>query len=173
MERPAEAALEVPAELEMPPEPITTHRIRVRWARWLGIGGGLLVLASSLMLAWLLVDLWRLERLPPAAAVTALYRRLVRYGAWLGVLSQPGDTPHEFAATVTVRLRHLAENRRWGRFLISAVDEVCLLADLCTRALYSRHEPKAREQVQAIRAWSRLRRRVWMARLMPHPRGQS
>jgi transglutaminase-like putative cysteine protease len=173
VKRPADAPLEVPAELEMPPEPITAYRIRVRWARWLGIGGGLLVLAGSLIIAWLLVDVWRLKRLPPAAAVTALYRRLVRYGPWLGVLSRTGDTPHEFAATVTVRLRHLADNRRGGRFLISAVDEVSLLADLCTRALYSRHEPKAPEQVQAIRAWSRLRRRVWVARLMPHPRGQS
>jgi hypothetical protein len=166
MERPADAATEVPAELEMPPEPITAYRGRIKWAWGLGIGGGLLLLAGSLILAWSLADVWRLRRLPPAAAVAALYRRLYRYGSWLGVLSRAGTTPHEFTATVTRRLGALAESRRLGRFLSSAAGEMGLLTDLCIRALYSLHQPQAGDQVRAIQAWGRLRRRMWLARLL-------
>jgi transglutaminase-like putative cysteine protease len=166
MERPADVPLETLAELETLPEPITAHRARVRWARWLGIGGALLVVAGSLIVAWLLADASRLRRLLPSAAVTALYRRLYRYGPWLGVLSRVGATPYEFSASVTRRLGDLAQGRRGGRFLFSAVDEVGLLTELCVRALYSLHEPQAEDQARAIQAWSRLRRRLWWARLL-------
>ncbi len=166
IERPAEALPEVAAELETPPEPITARRSRAAWAWGLGIGGGLLTLALAGALIWLLVDFWRLRNLPPRAAVVHLYQRLYRYGRWLGANPRQGDTPREFAAALGLRLRNLAENRSWGALLDSAPSEIRWLADLCTRALYSLHRPHESEQKQAVQTWSRLRGRLWLARLL-------
>jgi transglutaminase-like putative cysteine protease len=163
--RPAEALPEVPAELQAPPEPITARRARLNWAIGLGIGGGLLVLTLAGFAIWWIVDAWRLRRLPPGAAVLDLYRRLYRYARWLGVGSREGDTPHEFAATLTLRLKELAQRHRGGRRLLPARREIRWLTELCARTLYSRHKPQVSEQAEALQVWSRLRRRLWLARL--------
>jgi transglutaminase-like putative cysteine protease len=166
IERPADALAEVPADLETSPEPIMAHRIRVKWAWWLGAGGALLLLALASVGVWWLVDGWQLRHLPPKAAVLRLYQRLYRYGRWLGVPPRQGATPREFAAVLGLRLTNLAGGRRWSRFLNSAPSEIHWLTDLCTRALYSLHHPQGNEQKQAIQTWSRLRRRLWLARLI-------
>jgi transglutaminase-like putative cysteine protease len=166
LQRPAGAPPEVPAALETPTEPITAHRTRVKWAWLLGIGGGLLVLALGGVVAWSIVDRWQLGRLSPEVAVSNCYWRLYRYGRWFAVLSRTGDTPYEFAAAFAHRLADLAENRRWGALLIPVVEEIKWLADLCTRALYSRRRPGAIERAQVIQTWGRLRRRLWLARLL-------
>jgi hypothetical protein len=165
IERPAGALPDVPAELQAPPEPITARRARLNWAIGLAIGGGLLALALGGLAAWWIVDAWRLRRLPPGAAVLDLYRRLYRHARWLGARSREGDTPHEFATALTVRLKELARGRRGGQRLLSAMDEIRWLAELCARSLYSRHAPKASERSEAVQRWGRLRRRLVLARL--------
>jgi transglutaminase-like putative cysteine protease len=166
VERPTAAPLQVPPELERPPEPITAYRSRMRWAWWLGIGGGVLLVALGSIVVWWVVDGWRLRRLPPTAAVIYLFQRLYRYARWLRVRSWEGDTPSEFAAALGVQLTNLAGDRRWGALLNSSPGEVDWLGDLCTRALYSLHRPDRFEQNQAIQTWNRLRRRLLLARLL-------
>jgi transglutaminase-like putative cysteine protease len=164
--RPAEALPEIPAELETPPEPITARRNRARWAWGLGIVGGVFATALAGAVVWSLVDVWRLQHLAPKAAVINVYQRLYRYGRWLGVRPRQGATPREFATALGLRLRNLAGDWRWGALLDSSPGEGRWLADLCTRALYSPHWPYEKEQKQAVQTWSRLRRRLWLARLL-------
>jgi transglutaminase-like putative cysteine protease len=164
--RPADALPEVPAELQEPPEPITARRARLSWAIGLGIGAGLLALALGGLALWWVVDTWRLRRLPPGVAVIDLYRRLYRYARWLGAGSREGDTPHEFATALTLRLKELAQGHRGGRRLLFALDEIRWLTELCARTLYSLHKPQASEQAEAVQMWGRLRRRLWLARLL-------
>jgi hypothetical protein len=166
VERPAEAPVALAPEQQAPSEPITARRARLNWALWLGATGGLLVLALGCLAAWLALDAWRLRRLPPGAAVIDLYRRLYRYARWVGAGSREGDTPHEFATTLTLRLKELAQGHRGGRRLTAAVDEIRWLTELCARTLYSLHRPQASEQAEAVEIWSRLRRRLWLARLL-------
>jgi transglutaminase-like putative cysteine protease len=163
--RRADALPEASAELQTPPEPITAHRARLNWAIGLGIGGGLLAVALGCPTLWLIVDAWRLRRMPPGDAVIGLYRRLYRYARWLGVGSTEGDTPHEFATILALRLKGLAQGQRGGRGLLSSVDEIHWLAELCVRTLYSLHKPQVCEQAEAIAMWGRLRWRLWLARL--------
>ena len=75
-------------------------------------------------------------------------------------------TPREFASLLGWRLRILSKDHRWGRILNSAPGEIQWLADLCTRALYSLNRPQEGEQKEAIQTWNRLRRRLWLARLL-------
>lgn len=167
IERPADALLQVPAESEAPPEPITAHRIRVRWAWWLGGLAGLLLLAAVGLVAWFLADSWHLRRLPPESAVMNIFRRLYRYGRPLGVRFRDGDTPQEFATALGVRVKALAAERRWGWLLISAAGEIDWLAGLCSHTLYSPHLPQPADCVRVIHTWQRLRPRLWLAGWLP------
>ena len=166
IERPAEALPQVPAEPETPPEPITAQRSRARWALWLGIFSGLVALSLVSAALWLAVDGWRLRHLSPRSAVVHLYRRLYRYEHWLEISPPQGATPGEIAAALGRRLQNLAGDRHWGALLASAPSEIGWLSDLCTRALYSAHRPDETDQEEAIRKWSQLRRRLWVARLL-------
>ena len=152
--------------MEVPPEPITALRQRVRWVWWMGGAAGLLLLAIAGLVAWFLADIWRLRRLPPGTAVADIFRRLYRYGTPLGVPFRDGDTPQEFAAAFGVRLAFLADGRRWGRLLVSFPVEIDWLASLCTRTLYSPHQPQTTERARAIQVWRQLRPRLWLARVL-------
>ncbi|MGD8902990.1 MAG: DUF4129 domain-containing protein, partial [Anaerolineae bacterium] len=85
---------------------------------------------------------------------------------WLEIRPPQGATPGEFAAALGRRLRNLARDRRWGVWLASAPGEIRRLSDLCTRALYGAHRPDETDQKEAIRTWSQLRCRLWVARLL-------
>jgi hypothetical protein len=94
-----------------------------------------------------------------------LYQRLYRHGRRLGVPMWSGNTPYEFATSLAERVSDLAKDRRWGGALIPAVHEVRWLTDLYVRTCYSPHHPDIADQVQAIKTWQRLHRRLWLARV--------
>jgi transglutaminase-like putative cysteine protease len=166
IERPAEPLPQVPLELDTPLEPITAPRARFNWALGLGALGGLLLMALGGLAVWSAVDRVRLNHLSPEAAVIRLYQRLYRYGRWLNVLPQKGDTPHEFAGVLALEVTYLGERRRWGALLSSAPKQIWWLAGLCTRALYSLHGPEAEDRAKAIRTSNQLRKRFWLARVL-------
>jgi transglutaminase-like putative cysteine protease len=166
IERPAELLPEIRMELDATPEPITARHRRVAWGRWLGISAGLLAMTVLGALVWSTADAWRARHLPPNAAVIDLYQRLYRYAPRLGASPRQGATPREFADALGSRLRQLAEGRHSAAWLDAAPREIRLLSELCTSALYSPHHTHRTEQRQAVQIWSRLRRRLWLARLV-------
>ena len=114
-------------------------------------------------LAWWSIDSWRLQRLPPAATVSALYQRLYGHGRRLAVPIAAGDTPYEFAVGLTERVIHLAKERRTWTALAPVFQYVQLLTDLYVGGLYSPREPSAVEKAQAITTWKQLRPYLWLA----------
>jgi transglutaminase-like putative cysteine protease len=163
LERQADMVPQVPPDLRTLPEPITAYRTRRTWRLWLGAVGGLLALGVGGGFAWFALDGWRLQRLPPGAAVVVLYQRLYRASRRLGVAARSSHTPYEFAALVAERTRRLSEDRCLERLVRTLPGEVRRLAALCTRALYSLHPLQVSEQDRAIRTWKRLQGRVWLA----------
>jgi transglutaminase-like putative cysteine protease len=119
----------------------------------LGLGG----------LAWWSIDRWRLVRLSPAGAVAAVYQRLYRHGQRLDVTTVTGDTPYEFATSLTTRVTQLARDRGVYADLDVISRQVHGLAELHVQGLYSPREPGAAEKSQAIRTWRRLRGQLWRA----------
>ncbi len=162
MERPAETPpMEVSgAKLE----PLAGGRIGSGWHVPLGLLG-VLALVGLGGLAWWAGDGWRLRRMPPAVAVATLYQHLCRHGRRLAVPVETGSTPYEAAARLAGRVTELTQGRRWSTVAVSTVQEVRWLTDLYVRGLYSPHAPSAAEQAQAIRAWRRLRRQLWLVRM--------
>jgi transglutaminase-like putative cysteine protease len=146
-------------------EPMVTDHVKGSRFWWLGLPGGVLVFLGLMAIAWPIADGWRLRRLHPAIVVAMLYQRLYRHGRGLGVPMWSGDTPYEFAASLAGRVSDLAKGRRWGGRLIPAVHEVRWLTDLYVRTCYSPHHPDSTDQMQAIKTWQRLYRRLWLARV--------
>ena len=143
-------------------EPAAAWWTRLGWLLWLGLPGGLalLVLAG---VVWSAAEDWWLRHLKPAAAAAMLYRRLQRHGRRLAVPMRAGDTPYEFAASLTGWVADLAQKGRWSEVLPPAVQEVRQLTGLYVQASYSSHLPGAADQALAIQIWQRLRWRLWLA----------
>lgn len=129
-----------------------------QWWWLLGIALLLLLVGREL------IDHWRLRSLSPSAAGVALYRRVLRQGRRLKVPTRAGDTPHEFASSFVERIAALAEGRRWSQAIIAAIRHVHWLTGFYVQTVYSPHAPDTAARTQAIRAWHRLRWRLWLGR---------
>jgi transglutaminase-like putative cysteine protease len=126
-------------------------------------GGTLLLLLAGV--GWFLLDGWRLRRLAPVATIGAVYERLGDHGQRLAVPRWMGDTPYEFATSLSRRLERLAQGR-WRKILRPAALEVRSLTDLYVQTAYSPQAPGLDDQQQMIQVWQRLRGRLWLAWLV-------
>jgi transglutaminase-like putative cysteine protease len=160
IERPVEVATGLPAPDEAL-EPLARRRARSLPLLGLGLLGGVTLLALA-GAGWWIADDWRLRRLPPAAAMSALYERLYRHGRRLAVPVAKGATPYEFEAGLAERLRTLAQRRHRDEELAFITQDIRRLTDLYVRGLYSEHKPAVAERSQAIKTWRRLRQRLWL-----------
>jgi hypothetical protein len=67
-----------------------------------------LVVSGILGLLSIAIGEIRMRRLPELEAAGEVYRRMRHYGLRLAVVSEPGDTPYEFAASLGSRLQELS-----------------------------------------------------------------
>jgi hypothetical protein len=118
---------------------------------------------SILGAAWSVFDELRLRHLSEQALGGEVYRRMRRYGAFLAVTSDGGETPYEFVASLRIRLQELTRGgagRVLGPGLIREVESV---ADGIVRASYRPSLPGAVPDSNLLRQWKGLR---WRLRLM-------
>lgn len=159
-------AVERQAETETAPEE-TAFELpapRIWWQLPVQVLAVASILLAGAGIAWLLLDAWRLRRLPPEAAVASVYERFHRQGRRL-TTTPLGDTPYEFARQVSERIHNLAETSYWRGLLQPASDEVDTLTSLYVRTEYSPHQPNTEDKARVLDAWRRLRGRLWLVRL--------
>jgi len=131
------------------------------WVRRLALSGALLAILG---LGWALSETWRLGHMNPTAALMALYLRIYRQAQRLGTPTGPGDTPHEFAASLSGRIESLAGAEHWAEPLAPAGGEARQIVELYGKAIYGQKPPSTQARWAAIQAWGRLRLRLWLAR---------
>lgn len=154
-----------PAELleTLPPlEPSQLQGSGVNLSWWLipFIGVVLLALGSF---GWSLVDGWHLRHLSSTGAIAVVYRRLERQGQKLAGPFWGGETPYEFAAVLTKQVDTLAREQRWAAALAPIPQEVDRLTKLYVQTSYSAQRTSNLDQIEAIKIWQQLRRRLWLA----------
>jgi len=136
-------------------------RIRGAGLQWWSVLVGTVSLLALGWLAWLLADgLW-LRRMAPAAAVSAIFRRLHHSSRRLAVPARAASTPYEFAAVLAGRLTELAQGKGRRARVSPAIEEILRLTDLYVQSQYSLRPPEFADQAQAISIWRRLRARLW------------
>jgi transglutaminase-like putative cysteine protease len=124
-----------------------------RILRYIGLAG--LVLFCLYLLP---VENWLLLALSPDKSLKRIYRRLYRQGRRWKVEPDASRTPREFALQVAENLK---ASRMLGPKTLSALTaDVDQLTGLYVRSLYSSRPATRSEKHQAIRLWSRLRRRL-------------
>jgi len=121
-----------------------------------------LLLAGLLGAAWTALKEFRLRRLPRPLAAAEVYRRICWYGRRLSVTPQPGETPFEYAASLSARLRKLAERGGRRALVEQLVLEIGAIMDGIVRTSYS---PVPPGDIPLLRQWRVLRWRLrwlWM-----------
>jgi transglutaminase-like putative cysteine protease len=128
----------------------------------LGILGGILVL-----LAVVIVRLWRPRLVPVITAadlVRERYARLLAWGRRLGHPAEDGQTPYEYGAALQAGLAARGSSR-WSparRAGAEAPGEADQLTASFVRAQYGAEPTAEREGWQIHSLWSRLRRHLWL-----------
>ncbi len=133
--------------------------IRFNWL--LAIAGTFLLLGLALA-SLILVDMYRLHRLTPSAAVIHIYNRMRDYGDHLPILTHPGDTPYEYASTLSGFLGLFAQRLGWMR---SADKDVNRLAQLVVLEQFSEYTGGELGKRQAISLWLHLRWKLLITRI--------
>jgi hypothetical protein len=137
---------------------------------WYLLGLGALVAAFGAGAFWWELDRRRLGALLPSEAVGATYQRLRRYGGFISVPMQAGDTPYEFEESLQRHLAGLRRGRLWDAVLAPALEELKQLVGLHVALSYTARKPDLRDKWAAVRLWDRLRLRLLLAKLWPRPR---
>jgi hypothetical protein len=152
------------ADLSKPIKPIRPSlRSLLRrsvWATPLGLAG----LCVLLVTLWFWADKKWLYRQSPNHTIQRLYRRLVRSGRRLALPPRVGDTPYEYAVSLSERLTALGGDRKKDH-THPAIHEVHTLTKLYAWAVYSPRALTVGDQVRALALWRNLRRRLFLAGL--------
>ncbi len=161
-------ALDRPDEVIPPETPPTPPDLRLlkRLKQLRAALLSLIAVVAGLMLAalmWIVIDTWRLTKMPAQTAASIIYIRLRHHGHRLNAPMYAGDTPYQFAASLADRVQILARERRGESFWTRAVGEIRSLADLYVQSCYSPRAPSAAAQRQAVQMWQKLDARLWLA----------
>jgi transglutaminase-like putative cysteine protease/uncharacterized membrane protein YidH (DUF202 family) len=129
------------------------------------LGGQLFIAGTGFALVWSLwqaIEIGILYLLPAPRAIARIYSRLEKSSARLLPDLPGGHTPYQLQLALNYRLQR-TRNRLLGR-LFSALDmEVENLVALYVAQVFSAHPPLKSQVSQGIRAWARLRWRLWIA----------
>jgi hypothetical protein len=158
------SASELPPRL--PPGKQAIAWLRTGWYTLVAsLGGQLFIAGTGFVLVW---SLWQvgeigfLHLLPAPKAISRIYSRLEKSSARLLPDLSGGHTPYQLQLALSHRLKR-TRNRLLGR-LFSALDtEVENLVALHVAQVFSAHPPVKSQVSQGIRAWARLRWRLWIA----------
>jgi hypothetical protein len=152
-------------ELPRPSVPALPPR-SVRW--WQRIPWALVGMGSVLILAAVVVmRIWHPRRRRDLAATDLVLDRYGRLLDWGRRLNQPlrdGQTPSEYSASLSERLRTQGRESRWSRVRQASIEAppvVDHLTETFVQARYSSEPISEREGWHIRDLWIRLRRRLW------------
>ena len=167
IQRPSEPLPEVPEEFSPSLEPLVPER-QLSASRWLKTVGLIFLVAVWLTITlWITSDWWLAHR-PADQLVSKLYKRLYRYGRWIGIPAQPGDTPYEFARVLSLHMQSLARNSHWTDWLLIGVEELNRLTEALILHMFSPRGRVAIEGREIFQAYIALRPRLWFLWLLKH-----
>jgi len=124
---------------------------------------GIIFFLGLLGIIWTAVDMILLSRLSEPAAAIVIYQRLRRYGKFLAVISDPGETPYEFAASFQFRLRQLSQLGYKLAINPRLYDEIASIIDRIVKICYRPTRSQYEYDSQIFHQWKEL---SWYLRLM-------
>ncbi len=105
----------------------------------------------------------RLRRLSELEAAVEIYRRMKRFGIYLAVTSEQGDTPYEYAASLRSGLPTLSQFQVTPLDETRVFDEITTIMDSIVETCYRPSQYQKQNENLIIHQWRRLR---WQLCLM-------
>jgi transglutaminase-like putative cysteine protease len=118
------------------------------------------------MVYFTFIERWTYMRLPPAAAVEKIYRRLYRLGRPLAGERTKAETAYEFMRKLISSIDATLEHSRFASFFSTARRDVEYLTGLFQDSLFADQMIVKDDARKALQAWKRLRLRLLLVRLM-------
>ena len=128
--------------------------------RWSILGAIGLV---ALVILFQLGEFWLLTNIPTVRAMQMIYRGLYRVGRNVVGPTTAGETTDEFATLLGSQLTRLSQKRLLQNLLAPAQNQLNLLTDLYSRAIYTPRPPEKTEIRAALQVWQALRWRLLLA----------
>ncbi len=124
---------------------------------------GLITSISVFGAAWVGSQELRLRRLSELEAAVEIYRRMKRFGIYLAVTSEQGDTPYEYAASLRSGLPTLSQFQVTPLDETRVFDEITTIMDSIVETCYRPSQYQKQNENLIIHQWRRLR---WQLCLM-------
>jgi hypothetical protein len=128
-----------------------------RWGFWIG---SVSVCITLTVIFWLLFDNIYLWWLSPTNMTTILFKRLFRFGRFIGSPAQKGDTPYEFAAMLSAQIKAISQQSRWDSYIRKGIDELKTLSHFYVFSIFSPHLISRDESRRILLIWRRLNVRL-------------
>jgi hypothetical protein len=165
IERPPEPFPELPDDFELDFEPLVLEG-RPSFDRWLRTVGLVLISGIGVALVWWRISEWWLKRMPPEALLPVLYKRIYRYGGWIGLSPRPGDTVYRFTNQFKERLDRLGRTSYWDEWLLRGSDLISEITHAYVRIMFSLPKDQVVDTEDIIAAYKQLRPRLWLLWLL-------
>lgn len=114
----------------------------------------LLAVLAAIVVGWFTYGFVQERRMNPHQMVRHIYRKLVRAGRLAGIPASTAYTPHEYGYLILSDVRSLSDKR----FPDSAVRAICATY---AESLYSAQGVTAQQKSAVVKAWGRLRLRLY------------
>jgi hypothetical protein len=159
------------ANASAPPPSLPTTKpvfswLKTSWRVLLSSLGGQLLIAFigfvSLFSLWQVGEMGYLYLLPSHKAISRMYARMERSSARLLPNLTDGHTPHQFGDALKQVLRS-AKNSMLKQVFSPVEAEIDDMVTLYEKQIFSAHSPTKLQTNKGIRAWMRLRWRLWLA----------
>jgi transglutaminase-like putative cysteine protease len=115
---------------------------------------------------FVLLEPWLFLRLAPSATVEKIYRRLYRLGRPLAGQRTRAETAYEFKKKLAANIDALQKSSRFEKIFLRAESDLALLTAIYQETLFGHNVVQKHDARKAFHVWTRLRRRLWFARLI-------
>jgi transglutaminase-like putative cysteine protease len=129
---------------------------------------GLIILISVFGVAWVGFQEIQLRRLTEIEAAVEIYRRMKRFGIYLAVTSEQGDTPNEYAASLRSGLPRLSQFKITPLSETRVLDEISTIIEGIVETCYRPSQYQNQNNNLIIDHWKRLRWRLSLIWLMKY-----
>ena len=165
IKRPPEILPELPENLQLDFSPLVQPK-KFSFDQWPSLLGIVVLLGLVLIiLSWLISD-WYLARRPIAQLLPKLFRRLYRYGSWMGFPPRPGQTPYEFSHLLNSYITQLSTGCYWVEWLSLSTFLLQRITDAYVGVTFNPQSRAIGDQRDLMRFYKLLRPRLWLIWLL-------
>jgi len=150
----------------LPGAPSAFSWLKSQWRTLVSSLGGQLLVAGmglvALFALWQVGEMGFLYLLPSQRAIFRIYSRMEKTSARLLPDLPDGHTPHQLKAALLLKLKS-TKNQLLKKALSPAENEIKNVTYLHVAQVFSAHPPDRSQVGKGIKAWMRLRWRLWIA----------